>query len=74
MDERRENAMSRQLFLKAVLVAAVFASVAGSVGVADAQKYPSHPITMIVAWGAGGGTDAVARTQASGSSASERSP
>jgi len=28
---------------------------------AQAQDYPSRPITLIVPWGAGGGTDAVAR-------------
>lgn len=28
---------------------------------AHAQNYPSRPITLIVPWGAGGGTDAVAR-------------
>jgi tripartite-type tricarboxylate transporter receptor subunit TctC len=30
-------------------------------GGAFAQTYPDRPITMIVPWGAGGGTDAVAR-------------
>ncbi|RDE10149.1 Bug family tripartite tricarboxylate transporter substrate binding protein [Pelagibacterium lacus] len=30
-------------------------------GAATAQDYPSKPITMIVPWGAGGGTDATAR-------------
>ncbi|MEY4317736.1 MAG: hypothetical protein RI902_1544 [Pseudomonadota bacterium] len=29
--------------------------------VAQAQSYPSRPITLIVPWGAGGGTDATAR-------------
>lgn len=32
---------------------------------AAAQNYPTRPITMIVPWGAGGGTDAVARIVAS---------
>jgi tripartite-type tricarboxylate transporter receptor subunit TctC len=32
---------------------------------AQAQSYPQRPITMIVPWGAGGGTDAVARMVAS---------
>ena len=32
---------------------------------AVAQNYPVRPITMIVPWGAGGGTDAVARIVAS---------
>jgi len=30
-------------------------------GAALAQNYPDRPITLIVPWGAGGGTDAVAR-------------
>ena len=32
---------------------------------AFAQTYPDRPITLIVPWGAGGGTDAVARMIAS---------
>ncbi|MET0204006.1 MAG: tripartite tricarboxylate transporter substrate binding protein [Casimicrobiaceae bacterium] len=39
------------------LVALVFAWVAGTA----AAAYPDRPITLIVPWGAGGGTDAVAR-------------
>ena len=34
-------------------------------GAALAQNYPDRPITLIVPWGAGGGTDAVARMIAS---------
>src|SRR5690349_20746884 len=34
---------------------------AALVPAAHAQDYPSRPITLIVPWGAGGGTDAVAR-------------
>jgi len=34
-------------------------------GPALAQNYPDRPITMVVPWGAGGGTDAVARMIAS---------
>jgi tripartite-type tricarboxylate transporter receptor subunit TctC len=34
-------------------------------GAAMAQNFPDRPITMIVPWGAGGGTDAVARMIAS---------
>ena len=33
----------------------------GCATVALAQNYPSRPITMVVPWGAGGGTDATAR-------------
>lgn len=32
---------------------------------AAAQAYPSRPVTLIVPWGAGGGTDATARIIAS---------
>ena len=51
------KALSRRALLGlALLVAASGAS---------AQAYPDRPITMIVPWGAGGGTDAVARIIAS---------
>src|SRR5512146_492544 len=45
------------------LMAAAFAAVAlcaASLPVA-AQNYPTRPVTLIVPWGAGGGTDATAR-------------
>ena len=35
-------------------------SLAAAVGGASAQQFPDRPITLIVPWGAGGGTDAVA--------------
>ena len=43
----------------ATLVAGV--TVVLSASLAYAQNYPSRPITLIVPWGAGGGTDATAR-------------
>jgi tripartite-type tricarboxylate transporter receptor subunit TctC len=52
----------RTVFLRTVMLAAVMVFLAGSVTVGNAQKFPNHPMTMIVAWGAGGGTDSVART------------
>src|SRR5690606_5813850 len=49
----------RALLLSGGLAAALGAAACGS----DAP-YPSRPITMVVPWGAGGGTDAVARVMA----------
>lgn len=49
------------------LLAGAFAAVALAAAAlpAVAQNYPSRPITLIVPWGAGGGTDATARILAS---------
>jgi len=56
---------TRRSFVNRVAgVAAGLALVAGALPVA-AQNYPSRPITMVVPWGAGGGTDATARIIAS---------
>lgn len=46
----------RTLIGMAAAVAAAF-----SLGAAQAQTYPNRPITLIVPWGAGGGTDQTAR-------------
>jgi tripartite-type tricarboxylate transporter receptor subunit TctC len=44
------------------LIAGAFAAVALAAAFpATAQNYPARPITLIVPWGAGGGTDATAR-------------
>ncbi|MCC2675676.1 MAG: tripartite tricarboxylate transporter substrate binding protein [Ramlibacter sp.] len=48
------------------LIAGAFAAVALAAAFpASAQNYPTRPITLIVPWGAGGGTDATARILAS---------
>ncbi|MDH2354002.1 tripartite tricarboxylate transporter substrate binding protein [Bradyrhizobium sp. SSUT112] len=51
--------ISRRTF--AVSSAAVAASAAFGLTPARAQAYPARPVTVIVPWGAGGGTDATAR-------------
>ena len=47
--------MNRRAFLTCAAVVAAL-TVAGSPG-SQAQTYPSEPITLIVAWPAGGGSD-----------------
>lgn len=49
--------MRRRILFAALLAGGVFA---GLPGAADAA-YPERPITVVVPWGAGGGTDATAR-------------
>jgi tripartite-type tricarboxylate transporter receptor subunit TctC len=51
---------------RAVLAAGAALVAAGTLaGAASAQDYPDRPITLIVPWGAGGGTDSTARIVAS---------
>jgi len=50
--------MTRRVFSKSLLALSLGLTLVGS---ALAQSYPSRPITMVVPWGAGGGTDATAR-------------
>jgi len=54
-----------QLNRRAMLASAVLAGLGLTMTAAQAQSWPSRPITMIVPWGAGGGTDATARMIAS---------
>lgn len=54
--------LTRRLFQ--IATGALLAAASFGTGMAQAQ-YPERPITMIVPWGAGGGTDAVARIVAS---------
>jgi tripartite-type tricarboxylate transporter receptor subunit TctC len=50
--------------VRAGFAAMLMASGALLAGAAAAQDWPERPITLIVPWGAGGGTDTVARTLA----------
>jgi len=52
----------RRMLAMAAIIAGIGGVSAGSATAADA--YPSRPITMIVPFGAGGGTDVIARTVA----------
>lgn len=56
-----QHTIIRRTLHGALAAAALMAGHAGAV----AQEWPSRPITMIVPWGAGGGTDATARMIAS---------
>jgi len=55
--------MKRESMMKGVLIAglAILLVLGISIGDGQAQKFPNRPMTIICPWGAGGGTDAVAR-------------
>jgi tripartite-type tricarboxylate transporter receptor subunit TctC len=54
--------MRKGIFQKAFMIFGLFALILGfSTSDGAAQKFPSRPMTIICPWGAGGGTDAVAR-------------
>ncbi len=54
-------ASSRRSFVARAAGAAACLALAAAALPAAAQGYPSRPVTLIVPWGAGGGTDATAR-------------
>jgi tripartite-type tricarboxylate transporter receptor subunit TctC len=57
----RMNNWGRAVLVAAGVVAGVWTTACGG----TSAGYPSRPLTMVVPWGAGGGTDAVARVIAS---------
>lgn len=59
------RAPSRRSFVAALSGAAAGLALLTAALPAAAQNYPARPITLIVPWGAGGGTDATARIIAS---------
>lgn len=56
---------SRRLALAGLAATTLVASLLAGAQSASAQTWPARPITMVVPWGAGGGTDATARMIAS---------
>ncbi len=57
MEERMtQSRLTRRL----VLAGAAALALGSTLGAQQAQTWPSRPITVIVPWGAGGGTDATA--------------
>ncbi|RYF62586.1 MAG: tripartite tricarboxylate transporter substrate binding protein, partial [Comamonadaceae bacterium] len=56
---------TRRSIVATLAGAAASLAVLGTALPAAAQGYPSRPVTLIVPWGAGGGTDATARIIAS---------
>jgi tripartite-type tricarboxylate transporter receptor subunit TctC len=63
MRDRSKELRARRAGL--VLALAGVLALALALGPAQAQTYPDRPVTLLVPWGAGGGTDAVARMLAS---------
>src|SRR6187455_3054220 len=55
--------MSRKITRRAFVASSAAAAAVAGLGLkpALAQAYPARPVTVIVPWGAGGGTDATAR-------------
>jgi tripartite-type tricarboxylate transporter receptor subunit TctC len=53
--------MKRRKSMRTLAIAAAFATAFAAAGHASAQAYPSRPVTIIVGFAPGGGTDTVAR-------------
>jgi len=53
--------MSKSTFLKSILAGAIALGAAAAVQTPAMAEYPDRPITIIIPWGAGGGTDATGR-------------
>ena len=58
--------MRKPIFVAAAFAATLAAAVAGGIGDAAAQAFPSRPITMIVPLATGGSTDVIGRIVAEG--------
>jgi tripartite-type tricarboxylate transporter receptor subunit TctC len=58
--------MRKPIFIAAAFAAILAAAVAGGIGHAAAQAFPSRPITMIVPLATGGSTDVIGRIVAEG--------
>jgi tripartite-type tricarboxylate transporter receptor subunit TctC len=66
--------MTMRQMMNALLAALAIAGVHANSSDAGAQSYPSRPITMVVPFAAGGGTDTLARIVAEGMKASLKQP
>ena len=70
----RTREMTMRQTLNALLAALAITGVHAKSSDAGAQSYPSRPITMVVPFAAGGGTDTLARIVAEGMKASLKQP
>src|SRR3954463_2038540 len=70
IDKEDEDMRSRRIFLASV----AFSPILGFAGSTAAQVYPSHPVTMVVPYPAGGPTDTIGRIMAEGLRASLGQP
>src|SRR4051794_30861068 len=70
IDQEDQDMRSRRIFLASV----AFSNILGFAGSTAAQVYPSHPVTMVVPYPAGGPTDTIGRIMAEGLRASLGQP